>query len=418
MNKLVTSSIYAFLFFFTFFCQAQKLKSEPISYSYNRLPSLPIKGVNNYHIDIEAAYEAKNQQALKEYDQQKIDAEAKYRKDLADYGIMVKAANDRYDKEIAEYNKKSLGTKIVEKGLLDNKKPVKEVVDKPELTAATPPKLQSTYDYKLLADTYIQLEGYQKSSTDALKVVVLLYGFDHTQPRTVDETQDNVKLGGSGGSGTYKSINYHTEFSYRHPMALKVYAPGGKELMSLTPPELNSYKIYKSSATSQPAKINSELLIKTTEEKVLQDNLRFINGLLNDRFGFSTVKRTATLYFIKDGSNEYEDLTMAFNESSSGLLLLQQDVNTAKIRLQKACDLWNNALKESNMSNKKSRINRNITLGIYFNLLETYYALANVSEGQNILDKINGISMSNSDRRVKLDFDLIFAELKNRQQNN
>jgi hypothetical protein len=396
----------------------QKLKSEQIAYSYNRLPALPVKGITNYQVSFEAAYEARNQQALKDYDQQKLAAEEKYRKDVAAYTGLVKLANERYDKEMADYNKKSLGSKLVEKGLLDNSKPVREIVQKPYREYVAPPVLQSSYDYKTMADTYIRLEGYKNEPDNALKIKVLLYGYDHTQPRTMDEQQDNIRMGGAGGTATYKSTNYHTEFSYRHPMAVKVYTPDGKELLSLTPPELNSYKIYKSANTDRPTDINTALLVKTNEERVLQDNLRFINTMLNDKYGFASVKKTAVLYYIKDGDNGYTDITTAFNEASSGLLILQQDAATGKAKLQKAADLWNTALKEADLNNKKARINKDITMGIYFNLLEVYFALGDAQGGQSTLDKLNTLSLSNNDRRAKLEFDMLFAELKNRQQHN
>jgi hypothetical protein len=319
---------------------------------------------------------------------------------------------------MADYNKKSLGSKLVEKGLLDNSKPVREIVQKPYREYVAPPVLQSSYDYKTMADTYIRLEGYKNEPDNALKIKVLLYGYDHTQPRTMDEQQDNIRMGGAGGTATYKSTNYHTEFSYRHPMAVKVYTPDGKELLSLTPPELNSYKIYKSANTDRPTDINTALLVKTNEERVLQDNLRFINTMLNDKYGFASVKKTAVLYYIKDGDNGYTDITTAFNEASSGLLILQQDAATGKAKLQKAADLWNTALKEADLNNKKARINKDITMGIYFNLLEVYFALGDAQGGQSTLDKLNTLSLSNNDRRAKLEFDMLFAELKNRQQHN
>lgn len=396
---------------------AQKLKTEVIKYSYSRLPAVPVKGITNYQVVLQATFESKNAALMKEYDQQRLSAEEKYQKDLAAYSGQVKIANDRYDKEIAEYNKKSLGTKIAERSLLDNRKPVREVIAKPYVQRVDKPVLQSSYDYGTLGDTYIRLEGYQNSPSNALKIMVLLYGYDYSQPRTVDEQLDMVSVGG-GKASTYKSTRYHTEFSYRYPMAVKVFSPDGKEVLSLTPPELNSYKIYKSMVTDRPAIINTELLTKTLQEKILQDNLRFINNLLNNQFGYSSVEKSATLYYIKNGDQDYADLTMAFNEASSGFLMLQKDAVPAKAKLQKACELWTAALKESDLTNKKARINKDITIGIYFDLLEAYFALGNAQEGQNVLDRINSMSLSNTDRKTKLDFDLLFAEQKNRQSNN
>lgn len=397
-------------------CYGQKLKTEQIAYSYNRLPALPVKGINNYQLHVDATYEKKNQQILKDNELQKRAAMDKYQKDMAAYSGLVKSANSRYDAEMAEYNKKSLGKKLVEKSLLSNSKPIKEVIPKPYLEYVPKPLLQSSYDYSVMAGTYIHLEGYKKEPENALNITVLLYGFDHTLPRTMDEEQNRIRMGTGSGTSTYTATSYHTEFSYRHPMAVKVFTPDGKEMLSITPSELNSYKIYKGGSTDRPTDINKELLIKTTEEKVLQDNLRFLNNLLNDKYGYSSISRTATLYYIKNGDNGYTDLTTAFNEASSGLLMLQKDNSMGKANLQKACDLWHAALKESDLNDKKARINKEITLGIYFNLLEACFALGDAETGQKTLEKLNTMSLSNTDRKTKLDFDLLFAELKNRQK--
>jgi hypothetical protein len=417
VKKIITGCCCALTVLLSYTSYGQKLKSETITYSYNRLPALPVKGITNYQVSFEAAYEAKNKQALKDYEQQKRDAMDKYRKDVAAYTGLVKAANERYDKEMAEYNKKSLGSKLVEKGLLDTRKPVREQIVKPYVEEVAPPVLQSSYDYKVMADTYIKLEGYNNQPDNALKIIVVLYGYDHTVPRTIDEEQNSLRVG-SGSASTYKSTYYHTEFSYRHPMAVKVYTPDGKEMLSLTPPELNSYKIFKSPNSDRPTRINTELLTKNAEEKVLQDNLRFLNNLLNDKYGFASIERIATLYYIKNADNGYTDLTTAFNEASSGFLMLKQDNNAAKAKLQKACDLWNVALKEADINNKKARINKDIAMGIYFDLLEAYFALGDVQGGQGTLEKLNTMSLSMNDRRTKLNFDMQFAELKNRQLQN
>jgi hypothetical protein len=395
-------------------CQAQKVKSEDIPYFYNRIPSSGLnKSVKNYQIVIDAAYEAKNKDLLKEYEQQKRNAVDKYNKDLQQYPALVKAAEASYAKELAEYNKTSLGSKL----LLNTAKPVKHLPYQPYLATVQPPVLQASYDYTALAGTYINLEGYQKATDNALKIVVTLYGFDHTVPRNIDEQTESLSLGGSN-NGLRKETMYHAEFSYRHPMTVKVFSPDGKEVLNVTPPELNTYKIYKSAATGRTQTINTDLLVKTSEEKILQDNLKFINNLLNDKYGYSKVKRTATLYYIKNGDEGYTDLTTAFNEASSALLMLQQDSQGAKTRLDKACTVWKTALDQADISNKKARINKDVAIAVSFDLLESYFALGNVSGGQAVLDRLNTISLSSSERKTKYDFDVLFAELKSRQQSN
>ncbi len=397
---------------------AQKLKSEQISYNYTRIPSANIQGIKNYQLAAEAAYEAKNAQLIAEYKQQKKLAIEKYDKEMAVYTTLVKSANESYEKALAEYNKKTLGAKIVEKSMLDNGKPKKEHIPRPYVEQVEEPKLQSSFDYSTVLNTYVKLEGYQNEPSNALKIVVLFYGFDHTLPRTASE--EATMVGSKNGStGTYKETTYYTEFSYRHPMAVKVYTPAGKEILNVTPAELNSYKIYKGSGSNRPpAAVNSQLLIKTNEEKVLQENLKFINNLLNDKYGYSSVNRNATLYYIKNAEAEYADLTLAFNEASSGLLMLQQDGPSGVSKLKKAAEIWSKALAESDMNNKKARINKEISFGIYFNLLETYFAIGDVQAGQQTLEKLNALSMSNEERRTKLGYDMLFADLKKRQSLN
>ncbi|MEO6977727.1 MAG: hypothetical protein ABI113_05080 [Mucilaginibacter sp.] len=419
MKKLFKSALAVMLVTITGVCYGQKIKSDQLPYFYNKPPAVTVdKNIKNYQVVLEAAYEAKNQELMKNYEQEKRAAADKYRQEMADYPGQLKAAQARYDKEMADYNKKSLGTKIVESSLNGSTgKPVKKLPGRPYLASIAAPDLQPSYDYGALGSTYINLEGYQNSPTNALKIVVTLFGFDHTVPRNMDEQQESVSLG-SGNNGVHKSTLYHTEFSYRHPMTVKVFAPDGKEQLSLTPPELNTYKIYKGNATSTPERINAELLTKTSAEKVLQENLKFINTLLNDKYSVSKVKRTATLYYIKNDDAVYQDLTTAFNEASSGLIMLQQDFAAAKSKLDKACGLWNAALKEADPNNKKARINKDVTLAIYFNLLEAYFAEGNVADGQGTLEKMNNINLSMSDRRTKIGFDMLFTELKGRQQTN
>jgi hypothetical protein len=398
-------------------CYAQKIKSEDISYFVNRLPAASLdRSVKNYQVTVEAAYEARNQEALKAYEKEKRDALQKYNAEMAAYPALVKTAEDNYAKELAEYNKKSFGKKILEKSLDGGQKPVKQLPVHPYLAMVDRPALQSSYDYSALANTYINLEGYQNDPQHALKITVVMYGFDHTAPRTMDEQSSTVSLGGSN-NGVGKSTYYHTEFSYRHPMTVKVATPDGKEIMNVTPPELNSYKIYKSAATDRATRINSELLIKTSEEKVLQENLKFINNMLNDQFGYSKVKRMATLYYIKNGDEAYADLTTAFNEASSGLLMMQQDPTGGKTHLDKACGLWKTALDQADISNKKARINKDIAIAVSFDLLESYYASGNATAGQSVLDKLNTYSLSSSERKTKYDYDVLFAELKTRSTN-
>jgi hypothetical protein len=404
---------------FFIFSEAQKIRSDEILYFYTKLPASPLdKSIRNYQARIEAVYEEKNRQLIAAYEEDKKKAEQRYQKDLAEYPGVVKAAEDKYEKDLAEYNKKSLATKVVEKNVLgENNKPVKQIPPKPYLETIPKPVLKSSYDYPVLANTYLHLDGYKNNSDNAVQLIITIYGFDYTEPRVLSVQKDMVSYS-KGNSSTYKATYYHVEFSYRHPMSVKLVLPGGKELMNLTPQQLNAYKIYKSAETEAIPQVNSEMMIKTNEEKILQDNLKFINDLVNDQFGFGKTQRTAVIYYVKEKGNDYSDMTTALNDASSGFNLFDKDNETARAKLLSAISTWNKMLKESNPSDKKARVDKDVTIAICFNLLEAYCALGDANAGGDVLQTLNGLSLSGSDRKTKDDFELLFADLKKRKQSN
>jgi hypothetical protein len=398
---------------------SQKIRSEEITYTWSKLPLQPLDpSIKNYTARIEAVYEAKNKQLMEEYQAAKQRAQEKYEKELAKNPAAVKAAEARYEKEMAEYRQKSLGTKIVEKAILgENTKPVKEMPQHPYLEYVPPPALKTSYDYPVLANTYFRLNGYENNPANAVQVIITMYGFDYTQPRILSVQKDMLSYQ-NGKATPYKATYYHVEFSYRHPMTVKVLLPDGKELMNVTPQPLNVYKIYRSPDSEKMPQINEELMIKTNEEIILQRNLKYIDSLVNDKIGYGNVERKARIYYVKEKGDDYADLVGAFNTASSGFTLFNKDPETAKKDLQNAITAWTTALKESDPSNKKARIDKDVTIAIYFNLLETYLALGEENEASASLQKLNAMSLSSSERTDKAEFEMLFADMRKRKQNN
>lgn len=396
-------------------CLAQNIKDAEIEYINVKLPLTPLPaGIKNYQVSIVAAYEEKNKALKQEYQKNLEQAKADYDLEMAKYPAKLKAAELQYSNDLEDYNKKSLGTKIVEKNILhENNKPVKVIPSKPYLKQVEKPYFQSTYDCQLLANTYIRLDNLENNPSNALKIQVTMYGYDFTQPQTLS-TQKNMLSVGSGNTSTYTANYYYNEYSYRHPMAVKVIGADGKDIMNVTPQPLNLYKINRSSESQGMQGINAELIVKTTEEKILQENLTYINKLLNDRFGFYRENRKATLYYVKSKNEEYSDLMVAFNEASSALKLLADDSIAAKPQLLHAVENWNKALKESDLNDKKARIDKDLTLVILFNLLEVNLALRNHTAGMQLIQQLNTMSLSNKERTIKSKFETDFSDLKKR----
>ncbi|MBK7443981.1 MAG: hypothetical protein WBP43_02695 [Chitinophagales bacterium] len=420
LHRLQTAIILIlFLFVNAFPAIAQNVKDEQIEYQYIKLPLTPLSFTpKNYQASIFATFEAENAKLQAAYEADLAVAEAEYQTAMAAYPGQVQDAKLAYEKALAEWNEKSLAEKVVEKQVLnENNKPVEYIPSPPYKRSVPQPKLQTSYDYPVVADTYLQLGGYDKKPQDAVLIQVTIYGYDYTQPRQMT-AQKNVTSIVNGQSTTRSVTYYHVEFSYRHPMSVLVLSPDGKELLNITPQELNVYQVYKSDDSEKPLDINTELLVKTKEEALFQNNLIFINNLVNDVYGYAPTNREAKLYFIKSKDDTYKDLLIAFNEASSGLKLLVDDKQTALTKIESAITSWNAALAESDPQNKKARIDKDITIAVCFNLLECYFATGNTEKADGIFTILNGLSLSYGERQIKDAFESAYNDLKKRKLAN
>lgn len=415
MKLALSLTFFCIALFFMEHAKAQNTKSEKVEYTYIQSPIKPLpKTVKNYQASIYAKYEEDNQKKIREYEADVAAAEADFRREQAEYPSKLKAAEDKYAAEMAEWNKKSMTEKVVEKQLLnENNKPTKQLPREPYKRSVSQPKLKTSYDYPVLAASNIKLDGYNNAPEGAVKIEVTLYGFEYTPPRQMTEQKSMVST--ANGTTTTSMVNYyHVEFTYRHTMSVRVVSPEGVELFMLSPSELNNYQTYKSAASKTAVSYNEEQLVKTHEEKILQENLRFINELVNDLIGFRKVSRTTELNYVKAKGETYSDLMNAFNEASTGLKLLLDDPTAAASKLEKSIQQWETALKESNVADKKARIDKDVTIIICFNLLEVYFATANIEQGEKIIQMMNSISMSARERSSKEAYELAFTDLKKR----
>lgn len=394
---------------------AQNIKDETVEYQYIKLPMTPLpSSVKNYHSVIIAAYEADNKKKQEQYNAEKKAADEEFQKEKEAYPAKVKAAEDRYTREMEEWKKKSFGEKVVEKQILgENNKPVKVIPSQPYLRQVADPELKTAYDYPAVASTYLRLDGFENKAENAVNIEVTMYGFDYTEPRQLSE-QKNITSYKNGQTSTGQATYYHNEFSYRHTMSVKVSTPDGKELFSLTPQVLNTYTVFKTPESTTAVPLNAQMLVKTYEEKTLQNNLNLINNLVNDKIGFKREPRKAELYYVKSKDDTYKDLLMAFNDATSGLKLLIDDEATAKAKLIAAIQVWNTALLESDVKNKKARIDKDVTIAICFNILECAFAAGDFVNAEKTVTALNGIDLSTSERKKKSEYEALFNDLKKR----
>jgi hypothetical protein len=255
----------------------------------------------------------------------------------------------------------------------------------------------------------MKLYGFNNSAENAVKITVTMNGFDMTNPMVMSEQRTVIQNGASSVRNYY-----FLEYSYRNPMSVKVELPDGKVLLNSTPVQLNNYVNFKGSASdTRPPVLNKESLKKNIEEKLLQRNLRYLDSLVNDLYGYGLEYREVELSYAK--GDEYTDLVQAFNEASSALLQLENDENAGFQALNHPIEIWEKTLAEYVPGVKKQRVDDDLAIALSFNLLEAYFLRREDAKMQDLIQKLNGMSLSSNRRKLKASYDMMLSDLKKRK---
>jgi hypothetical protein len=398
---------------------AQSVKGEQITYTYTKLPSNPVQPKPTaYTATVTAAYEAENQKLMAQFEADKAQAEADYQRDMADLPNKQKAADDKFERETKAWNEKSTASKIIEKQVLnENNKPVKDYVPQPYRRTIPMPVMKTAYDYNSLASTYLFIDGLQKGAANALNYTVTLQGFEATPAKIVSEVKQEVTRK-DGVSTTRNVTYYHIEFTYRHPMSFRVANAINQEIYAAAPAEFTEFKLYKGAATKTQPSMDVSAVLKQMEDKCLQENLKVMNHMVNDRIGFERTEETFELNFVKSKNESHNDLLDAFNAANLGFKMLGTNEAQGAMKLNEAIGIWNKALEESDIENKKARIDKGITVAIYFNLLEAYFALRNTAAADEILKTMGRMDISNRDKKQREAYEQAYIDLKLRMAAN
>ncbi len=102
--------------------------------------------------------------------------------------------------------------------------------------------------------------------------------------------------------------------------------------------------------------------------------MAILNNFLNSNYAFKKISYESTAQLVKDKKQDYSDLNNAYLAMLEGYNTLAEgyDKAAAKPKIAEAIAIYEKALLESEMDNKKARINEEVTLAIYWNLIEAY----------------------------------------------
>jgi hypothetical protein len=400
--------------------QAQSVKGEEFNYSYTKLPTNPVNPKpTNYVSFVTASYEAENQKLMAQFEADKARAEADYQREMAEYPAKVKAADDKYEREMKAWNEKSTASKIIENKVLnENNHPVKDYVPQPYRKTISAPVMKTSYDYNALASTYLFIDGLQKNAANAINYTVTLQGFEATPAKIVTEKKTESTKSSSGAVTSQEVNYYHIEFTYRHPMSFRISNAINQEVYAAAPAEFTEFKTYKGPASKTAPSSDASALIKQMEDKCLQENLSAINHMVNDRIGYEKTNRASELFYVKSKNESHNDIMDAFNAATLGFKMLGTNEAQATAKFNEAIGIWKKALEESDIENKKARIDKDATIAIYFNLLETYFAMRNITDADEILKTMGRMDLSMRDKKAREKYDELYMDLKVRMAAN
>lgn len=404
--------------FLTAALPAQSIKDNDISFVYIQLPKEPLgNSFTNYQSNVVLTYAADNAVKQADYDAKMNIATEQYNKEMKMWQVQDDAAEARYQKEMEEYNKKSMVEKVADQKLLNEGKPVRQRPQHPYMNRPEKPITKKDYDTRLLASSYLRLDGFNDAAENAVIITATLYGFDCIQPHLVTEQKAMTRYV-DGKSQNYTSTFYHYETSYKHPMAVKVELPGKGVIFTQVIDAFNQFTVIKTGASENklPANFDPIAYVQNLEEKVLVENLRYISDLVNNKYGFARITRKTVLNNVESKKMNYDDYQLAYDNAMAGYKILATDWNGATAKLKLAIAGWEKALLESNPSDKKARIDAGVTMATRFNLVEAYMMIADYANADAQLEKINAAEPDKKERARAAELKLMIIDLGEREK--
>lgn len=410
---------------------AQKIDIQTLEFDYIRNPLNPLpESIKNYSSQVILDYEQGIlelqklnkegfQEAFKKYERELPIAQRKYDSLMEIYSKAKEKAIAKYDSEIVEYRKKPNIDRFFENKILkDSERPHLDVdmymkyypqVRFPYKPYEQKEDYQKIFNKDVLAESYLKLDGYTKSNVNAVKIIVTLFGFEFLDPVLRNES---ANVYNSNTKQTTTVIKYWYEISYRHPMKLKIIAPDGKVIKDYTFEELANYTVYKSNINNNYAPpLDIKALKISFQDKIVEDNMKYIQNYLNENFGYSHLKHTANIYRIDSKKYNYETYQNAYEDVVSGYNAIAYDYNKAITKIKSAISIWETELKNYDPLDNKARINSDIAIATNFNLYEAYLWIVNFDEAEEHLSKIIGLNPSKKEEtQVKQDREFLKSQ--------
>lgn len=359
----------------------QNVTENKVNINYIQLPTNVIsKQYTFYEVAVNRPYELANEDSLAVYQSRMESASAVYEAEMIAWRQNVNTLKRNYLGQMANWEKKTnAGTPS---------SPPQEPVYPPQpiMQEVEMPQMHSDLT-DMEVDNAINFQGFSKGAGG---VVLTVEVYPISNMRIVETKK-----------GSASTTKYNYVCNYTMPLGIKVEVPGqGTVLQTIVSNGQRSYtmKTFDSKYEHELWMLDNKDQFWMDLEKAARNSaLGTLNETVNDKCGFPVKKRLAEVYTVKKfKDHSYSDLTTAFTIASQGYKRIAEsrDRNAAKPKLLEAIAAWKEILKESNPSDKKSRINDKVTALIQCNIAEAYIWLSEFDEAEIYINlaKNSGVS--------------------------
>ncbi|QCK15413.1 hypothetical protein [Mangrovivirga cuniculi] len=242
----------------------------------------------------------------------------------------------------------------------------------------------------------IKIDGLERGpkGDDCITILARLESYYKSELR-YETVQKNEKR----GEETVKVTYHFLTFDYKYPLYYELILPGEYEAESKgfinNSHEMKNYESRQYRNKSDLIKWWSENY-KSLQAKLRKDllntNASTLGNLLDDRFGFKTVKDNEMFFTVKKIKKfDYTDLDEAYSLAKQGLEMMQNDQplpsDAARSTMQKAIDIWVKALDEADLETRKVRVNSKVAGAIANNLVNLYTLMGEFDKAQAAITK-------------------------------
>ena len=346
---------------------AQNVQRETMSVEYISRPSEPLPaGVTTYNVEVNQTYRDQFEAELEQWE------------------IDTQLAQETYDAEMEAYNAKGTGAKILERALLDEKKPQLVLPRKPVAT-------ERLFEPGIISSK-IDMQGMTRTEGGATVTIEIQF-FEASAP---EDAQQEIK--DKEGNVSYK---YYRTMKYRQPLRYTVQLPDGSVIVDEVLTSSEDFTTHTSNKYTTKSALNKGWNQAAVNNRLSQTSVEagmlVINNILNDRFCFAKKTRPMTIYHAKTKKKvDYTDLNNAALDMEMAMEKYLNNNDEAVAGIQACVKVWEAALAEADFDNKKARINRKMAGLLYLNLINAHIWLEDYDRVDVLFDEMRRVDTKKS----------------------